>query len=272
MKKYRFLILRRFVQLGLLALYFMANYAGWKLLQGNLSSSLLLEKVPLSDPFATLQLFVAGGALGINVIIGAFIIFFIYAIFAGRAFCSFVCPLNIVTDFANFLHRKFGINRLKHNISLSKNVRYWMIALSLILSAIFGIAAFEAISPIGMLHREIIFGAGFGLAIVFAIFLFDLFGQSHGFCGHICPVGGFYSLVGRFSFIKVKYHDEKCTKCMECRVICPENQVLEIVGKGESGFIVSGECTRCGRCVEVCESDALDFSIKSFVLSQKDKK
>ena len=33
--------------------------------------------------------------------------------------------------------------------------------------------------------------------------------------------------------------------------------------------VLSGECTNCGRCVEVCDDDALNFSIKKF--SGKDK-
>lgn len=57
MKRFRFLALRRIIQIGLLCLYFLGNYAGIKILQGNLSSSLLFGTIPLSDPFAILQLF-----------------------------------------------------------------------------------------------------------------------------------------------------------------------------------------------------------------------
>lgn len=285
MKKYRFLILRRFIQISILLLFCMGYYAGlkvivdqgeqsliWKILQGNLSSSLVLETIPLSDPFAVLQLLAAGGALGISAIIGALIIFFFYAVFAGRAFCSYVCPLNIVTDAANYLNKKNGISKLKSNLSISRNTRYWLLTIALILSFVFGIAAFETISPIAMLHREIIFGAGFGIVLILAIFIFDLFILKHGFCGHICPIGGFYALISRFSLLKVKYNDSKCTQCMKCKIICPEKQVLDIISKGSDGVVVSGECTRCGRCIEVCDTNALSFSLRSFAQSQKDKK
>lgn len=43
MQKYRYLFLRRIVQIGLLALYVLGNYTSFKILQGNLSSSLVLE-------------------------------------------------------------------------------------------------------------------------------------------------------------------------------------------------------------------------------------
>ena len=80
------------------------------------------------------------------------------------------------------------------------------------------------------------------------------------FCGHICPLGAFYSLISRFAILKVKYDLESCTHCMECKKICPQKQVLGIIGK-ESGTINSGECTRCGRSIEVCGDNALSFNL-----------
>lgn len=272
MKRYRFLILRRVIQVSIMVLFFLANYIGLKILQGDLSAALLLEKLNLTDPFAMLQLFFAGGALDMKAIIGALIIFFAYAIFFGRIFCSYVCPMNMVTDSASFLNRKLGINKLKNNLSISRNIRYWIMIIALLLSFIFGVAAFESISPVAMLHREIVFGAGIGILVILAIFIFDLFVLKNGFCGHICPIGAFYSFTTRFSLLKVKYIDEKCTSCMKCKVVCPEMQVLDIVGKNYDGYVQSGECTRCGRCIEVCDTNALGFSIYNFAQTQKDTK
>ncbi|MCD8477509.1 MAG: 4Fe-4S binding protein [Sulfurospirillum sp.] len=39
---------------------------------------------------------------------------------------------------------------------------------------------------------------------------------------------------------------------------------MGIVSKS-SGTIVSGECTNCGRCVEVCESHALFFGVRNYI-------
>jgi ferredoxin-type protein NapH len=47
-----------------------------------------------------------------------------------------------------------------------------------------------------------------------------------------------------------------CSKCLD---ICPEKQVLHMVGE-KSGAVRSGECTNCGRCIEVCDESALKFS------------
>ncbi len=262
--KHRFLMMRRVVQLAILALYGVANWYGVTILTGNLSSSLFLGTIPLADPFALLQMLAAGAILGLNVIIGGLIIIAFYMIFGGRAFCSWVCPVNIITDSANWLRRVLYLEKIEKKMWLGRGVRYWIIGLSLVLSLISGVAAFEMVSPIGILHRGIVFGMGMGFAALLSIFLFDLFAVKNGWCGHLCPLGAFYALIGKLSIIRIKHNQARCTLCMKCKEICPEKQVLSIVGK-ESGAILFGECTNCGRCVEVCDDDALSFGVRNYI-------
>ena len=269
-KKYRFLIARRITQISVMVLYVIANVYGINFLTGNLSSSLLLNTVPLSDPYAVLQMAVAGAIISADILLGAFIISIFYFIVGGRAFCSWICPVNMITDLANYLRRKFGFNQIQKKQPASRNIRYWVIAISFVISFFMGIAAFELISPISMIHRGIIFGLGFGWATIVIIFLFDLFVLKNGWCGHIFPLGGFYSLVGRFSLIRVHHNADNCTACMKCKEVCPENQVLHMITK-TSIPVLSGECTNCGRCVEVCDDDALNFSIKNLKKENKNE-
>jgi ferredoxin-type protein NapH len=262
-KKYRYLILRRFTQLLILGLYLAGNYWGWKVLQGNLSSSRLFDTVPLADPYAVLQIFATGSIVAMDALIGALIIAAFYALVGGRAFCSWVCPVNIITDAANYLRRKFDLDRYEKKWWASRNIRYWVLGLSFILSFLLGTAAFEMVSPISITHRGIIFGLGFGWAMVLTIFLFDLFVLKNGWCGHICPLGGFYSIIGRYKIVRVEHIQLNCTLCMHCKEVCPEKEVLYMIGK-KSMQINMGECTLCGRCVEVCDDDALRFSLRDF--------
>jgi len=259
--KYRFLIARRIVQVSILLLYVAGNAYGWKILQGNLSSSKLFDVIPLADPYAVIQLFAAGTLLATDVIIGALIVLAFYSLIGGRAFCSWVCPINMVTDFANWLRVKSGLHKDEWQLRISRKARYWILGLSVVLSFIVAAPAFEFISPISMLHRGIIFGMGFGFVAVSAVFLFDLFVTKNGWCGHLCPLGGFYSLVTKPSAIRVRHDADKCTLCMNCKNVCPEKQVLWMVGK-ESLFITSGECINCARCIEVCNDDALNFGFR----------
>jgi ferredoxin-type protein NapH len=271
MIKYRYLILRRITQIGLMVLYVGASVWGWDILVGNLSSSKIFEVIPMSDPYAVLQMFAAGAIIATDVFLGALIALLFYLIIGGRAFCSWVCPVNMITDLANFLRRKLNINQVQKKQPASRNIRYWVMVLGVLLSFLLGVTAFEFISPIGMVHRGIIFGLGFGWAAIVVLFLFDLFILKNGWCGHLCPLGGFYSAVGKFSLIRVKHEEEKCTICMKCKEVCPESQVLWMVGK-ESVQVLSGECTNCGRCVEVCDDDALSFSIKKLIEEKQNEK
>jgi len=251
----KYLVLRRVVQIGLLFLYFAANAWGWKILSGDLSTSLLFGKIPLSDPCAVLQILATGVTLGVNVIVGALIISLFYGIVGGRAFCSWVCPVNMVTDLANWLRRKLLIDKTTRKTWLSRNLRYYMVVISLAVSAVVGLAAFEVLSPITILNRGVIFGFGSGVGLLVAIFLFDLFVAKNGWCGHICPLGGVHSIIGKRSLIRVKHDKDNCTLCMKCKDVCPEVQVLGMIGK-KSEFVSKAECTNCGRCVDVCDDEA----------------
>ena len=262
LKNYKYLILRRTVQISILFLFVASNVFGWKILTGNLSTAKVLDSFFLADPFAVVQITATGIIIGADVLFGALIVAVFYALIGGRAFCSWVCPLNIVTDSAYKL-RRLLFKGEKKILNINKKARYWVLVLSIILSAISGIAAFEFISPISILHRGIIFGIGTGWLVIVFIFFFDLLILERGWCGHLCPLGAFYSIIGRFNSVKIKHNVDNCTDCMKCFKVCPERQVLEIVTK-KSGFIKFGACTNCGKCIDVCEDNALKFSINNY--------
>lgn len=264
MTNVKYLILRRITQVTLLLLYFSANAYGWHILSGTLSSSSILGVIPLSDPFAVLQILASGVLLSFDVILGAIIIALFYGIIGGRAFCSWVCPVNMVTDAANWLRRKLYIDKIEKKVWMSRNIRYYMITLALIVSFVSGLAAFEIISPITILNRGVIFGFGAGAGLLVAIFLFDLFVLKNGWCGHICPLGGVHSIIGKYSLIRVTHNSDNCTLCMKCKDVCPETQVLNMIGK-RSEVVSMAECTNCGRCVDVCDDEALRFHIRNYL-------
>lgn len=260
MKSYRFLIFRRLVQFGIFFLFIAGNYWGWTVLRGNLSQAKLFEYIPLSDPLMIIQTLASGFVVGTDVLIGGAFILIFYGLFTGRAFCSWVCPVNPVADLANWINRKTKWAYPASKINIPKRARYYILLLALFLSVLLGYAAFEMVSPIGMFSRALIFGSGSGFAVIGVIFLADLFIRPYFFCSHLCPLGAFYAFAGRFHFIKVQHKVEACTQCNLCFAHCPEKQVLDIIGK-TSGPIKNPECTNCGRCIEVCDDNALKFKI-----------
>ncbi|MFQ7007654.1 MAG: quinol dehydrogenase ferredoxin subunit NapH [Parasutterella sp.] len=200
--------------------------------------------------------------------IGAGIILAVYWVVSGRSFCSWVCPMNLVTDFAFWCRKKLGINT--NVLSLSSGTRYVLLALALILSIVTGTAAFEAISPQGILWREIVYGGFLGLlSAVFGIFALDLAVTKRGWCGHLCPLGAFWALWGKIGLTKVKFDNDTCTRCGDCIKVCPEPQVINFKKAAEIGMYASGECTNCGKCVSICPENSLKFGIRLIKDSKK---
>jgi len=256
----KILTLRRIVQLTILLLFVGGANFGWNILRGNYSTAEVLGSFHLSDPYAVMQILASGFIPNIEVFIGLLIVTVFYFLLRGRVFCSWVCPLNIITDSASYLRRKLHITPLISSKQVSRNIRFYVLFLGLLLSAIFGISAFEIINPISMLHRAIIFGSLYGLSVVALIFFFDLVILKHGWCGYFCPIGAFYSILGNFGIFKVYHIQENCTNCMKCKVVCPEVEILDIIGIN-SGSINKGACTNCGRCIDVCDDNSLNFKI-----------
>jgi ferredoxin-type protein NapH len=261
---YKWLLLRRFTQLGILALFLLGPWAGIWIVKGNLASSLTLDVLPLTDPYLLLQSFFAGHVLETTAVIGAIIVIGFYLLVGGRAYCSWVCPINIVTDAAGFLRDRL---HLKGGTHFSRQVRYWILGMSLVLSVVTGTMAWELINPVSLVQRGIIFGLVSTWFIVAAIFLFDLFISRQGWCGHLCPVGAFYSILGIPSGVRVSaVNRSNCDDCMDCFMVCPENQVIRPALKGEADnigpVIMSPNCTNCGRCIDVCAKEVFKFSLR----------
>lgn len=262
----KWLVLRRASQLFFLALFLTGPLFGLWVAKGTLASSLTLGLLPLTDPLFALQALLAHHSLEGKAILGAVIVLTIYALIGGRMYCSWVCPVNLVTDAAAWLRVRLN---LPEGVTFSRSSRLWILGAVLVVSAVTGTVAWEFVNPVTIIHRGLVFGAfyGFGLAwaVVVALFLFDLAVSSRGWCSHLCPVGAFYALVGARSLLRVSaVRREACDDCLDCYKACPEAQVISPALKGASRgngpVILSGDCTNCGRCVDVCPEQVFEFA------------
>ncbi|MBI5718890.1 MAG: quinol dehydrogenase ferredoxin subunit NapH [Burkholderiales bacterium] len=263
----RWLLARRATQAGILLLFLAGPWFGLWIVKGNLASSLTLGVLPLTDPYVLLQSLVAGLSSRhvplASAFIGAAIVLGFYLLVGGRVYCSWVCPVNPVTDFAAWLRRRMG---LRSGAVLSRQMRFWLLAMTLVVAALSGSIAWELVNPVSMMHRGLIFGFGAGAAVIAAIFFFDLFVAPRGWCGHLCPVGAFYSLPARWSPLRVlAARREACNDCADCYAVCPEPLVIKPALKAVDGagpVITSAQCTNCARCIDVCSKDVFEFGLR----------
>lgn len=257
----KWLLARRFSQLSILSLFMLGPWLDIWLVKGNLNSSLILDTLPLTDPFVFLQSLLAGHVPETAAITGALIVLVFYLLVGGRVYCSWVCPVNIITDTAHWLRERLGVSGASR---LSRNTRYWLLGASLVLALTTGSIVWETVNPVSMVHRGLIFGMGMAWVVIAAVFVLDFIVSRRGWCSHLCPVGAFYSLLGTHSVIRIRADArDNCNDCMDCFIVCPEQQVirpaLKGADKGIGPVITSANCTNCGRCIDVCSKQVFHF-------------
>ena len=265
-RRYRWTLLRRATELLVLICFTGTARWGWEvfgkpLLVGDLSSSRILGVIPLDDPLALFERLCAGIIPTASAAVGALLITLFYGLLGSRTFCGWVCPMNFVVETAAWLRRK--LNLPADAVRLPRLTRYATLAGVLLASILTGSAAFEAVSPQAFLWRDIIFGTGLSaLSAVLTVFALELGLMKDGWCGHLCPLGAFWSLAGRASprpILQIAFIDEHCTRCADCLKVCPEKQIIRFKELAQTGRIPSGDCLNCGRCIEICSETAFSF-------------
>jgi ferredoxin-type protein NapH len=169
--------------------------------------------------------------------------------------------VNVVTDSASWLRRRL---RIPSGRAPRGGLRYALLGAVLVASALTGIAVWESVNPVSLTQRALIFGGSVAWGAVAAVFLFDLLVAPRGWCGHVCPVGAAYALIGSKSLLRVSArHASRCNDCADCYAVCPEPQVIVMPLKGKAGHgpvITDRACTNCGRCIDVCGPNVFTFT------------
>ncbi len=265
----RWLLLRRASQLLVLSLFLSGPWFGLWIAKGNLASSLTFDLLPLSDPFVLLQSLAAGFMPALSGLLGAALVLVAYNLIGGRVFCAWVCPVNAVTDSAAWLRRRLAI---KTGRVPDAATRYWLLGAVFGLAALSGSLVWETVNPVHLMQRSLIQGLAGALAggmtmtlsVLLLVFLYDLLVASRGWCGHLCPMGAFYGLLGPKGLLRVAASQRAaCNDCMDCFAVCPEPQVIRPALKQDgqvSPVILDRDCTACGRCIDVCAKNVFNFT------------
>ncbi len=214
----------------------------------------------LSDPLAALGQMAAGRTLYWPFLVTALIPVVLTALF-GRFFCGWICPATFIyelnSNFASWL-RWAGFK--PGNRHFDKRIKYAVLALGVIGSAVTGSVLVAAVYPPAIIGREIYYvialgGFGAGMVFFLATLGFDLLVARRGFCRYLCPGGALYSLLGRYRVVRIRRIVENCNDCAKCNAICEFG--LDPLGDG-----FGQECNNCSACIAVCPTDALTFTIR----------
>jgi ferredoxin-type protein NapH len=251
--------------------FFISYHVDVQLLEGTMNGSRLLG-FHLIDLFTAIETWTATHAIHTNMIIGSATILVFYLLVGGKSFCAWACPYGILSEIGEHIHQKLVSKRVIKERKWNPNIRFAFWAVFLGVTFIDGFLVFEIINPIGILSRFIVYGWSLAIVWVLVILLFEIFYSRRMWCKYICPVGTTYNLLGWVSATKVQWDMDKCDHCGACLDACFENHVIEFVKpkydkerkeKGKTKqIVINGDCTLCGRCFDVCHTDAYNYTFR----------
>jgi len=274
-KKFSYRMKRWILVISIHLLFFLSFFIDLQMLEGTLSGSRFLG-FHMIDPYMTLEVFLATYHIPINMIIGTTTIVIVYLLMGGRSYCAWVCPYGILSEIGEKWHNTLVNKKIIKSRKFDHRVRHIFWAIFLLLSFTSGYLVFETFNVVGILSRMIAYGWSVALIWVVVVFIMEVFFSRRAWCTYICPIGTTYGYIGKVSALRIQWNDN-CDSCMVCHDVCFENQVLEITKakhkkqiseKGiKTAYITGADCTLCGRCIDVCHADALnfDFRLKSLV-------
>ena len=277
-KGFPFTVVRHVVQVVMLLIFLVPLFvAGWGLFggmvggdnaiptpagfpfYGTLSSSSLFG-ITLLDPFAVLQTIAAAKTFSLDWLIGLLPLLVVYGLIRGRAFCGWICPVNLLLEAVDWLRKKLNI-KVQETV-LPRHVKVYVALGVLVLSALLSFPVFEVLSPISFINKGLVLGSLVGGVTLLAVIVVELFWGHRVWCRSICPLGGFYEVVGKVGLVNVHMDHDACIGCKKCQKACLcDPEILDAAIAGEDTIVRAGDCMVCGRCIESCPTKALSLKI-----------
>ena len=205
----------------------------------------------------------------------------------GRIYCSVICPLGVFQDLMARLRRK------KNKYSYSKEVRWlrYPMLLVFVIAGVAGIGSlFQLLAPYSSYGRiatmifQPVWKVGNNLLamaaehydsyafysidtwmrslpvfIIAAVTLVVLFVLAwlggRTYCNTVCPVGTILSFFARFSWLKIRFDEDKCKNCSLCSKNCKAACI-----DFKTHTVDYSRCVVCGNCIDSCKFGALKYS------------
>ena len=235
-----------------------------QLVEGALTASRFVG-FHMADLNAALQVSLAHKHVVVNLVIGTITVGILWWLVGGRSFCSWACPYHLVSEWAEMLHIWLAGKGWIKDLPLDRRMRSVLYVIFALLALVTGYTVFESISPVGILSRALIYGAGVAMTWVVVLLLIEVFLVRRFWCRYVCPIGMTYGLVGAASPVVVEYTLPECLHEGECRKVCLVPHVLEMTKKNRAedvALTLGADCTRCGMCIEACPTGALNFKLR----------
>lgn len=219
-----------------------------------------------------------------------FIAVLLLTFLSGRTYCSFFCPLGAGQDLFSRIgglikkkFKRFGFKK-PHTI-----IRYSLLVASVIVIFIWGIYMLTLLDPYsifgrfttyfikpvvilinnfaaGILHKFDVYTLdhitlkgfqllSYSVPAAFFILIGGLsFTKGRLYCNMICPVGTLLGLLSKVSFLRIRFDEDKCTRCGRCSLGCKSSCIDFLHYK-----VDVSRCVDCYNCINLCTEDALSY-------------
>ncbi|MDX9903058.1 MAG: 4Fe-4S binding protein [Bacteroidales bacterium] len=232
-----------------------------------------------------LKFFVAGVAAATG-----FIVVIILTLITGRTYCSFLCPLGILQDVISrvggLVKRRFRRYGYKKPYTW---LRYFILVLTAGILVLGGVYVLTILDPYSIFGR---FMTYFGQPVVllvnnllatllgkfdiYTLYRVDIvayelaayiipvaflvlvgllaFRYGRLYCNTVCPVGTFLGLLSKLSIFRIRFEEEKCTRCGRCAMAC-KSSCIDFLNK----HIDVSRCVNCFNCIDSCSENAMSY-------------
>lgn len=232
-----------------------------------------------------------------------FIVVLVLTLLTGRTYCSFLCPLGVFQDVISraggLIKKRFRRYGYKKPWSI---LRYFILIMTAVIMVPGGVYVLTILDPFSIFGRIMTFfikpvllllnnmGASLlGRIDVFTLYNVDIksfevvaylvpaafllligfLSLSYGrlYCNTVCPVGTLLGLAGKVSLFRIRFHDEKCTRCGRCAAVC-KSSCIDFLNKK----VDLSRCVACFNCIDACKDDGMSYGIVKYEKKRKEEK
>lgn len=168
------------------------------------------------------------------------------AVFFGRIYCGYVCPMNTVMLPVDWLARKLKRKPLKTPSWLSSGKVSWLALLGSLALMVLARRVLQANIPILIIW------------LVIAAIM-TLFYQPAVFHNLLCPFAPLQKWFGQRALFSERVEQSKCIGCKRCEGVCPSQAIL-VEPLQRKAAVDTGLCFQCRNCVEACPVEAIRYA------------
>lgn len=222
---------------------------------------------PITIYYLSPYLIILGATEGI--ITGSFMVFigmFITALFFGRGFCGWICPVGGLQDCMTLVSdRKTKGGRL--NL-----IKYFLWVPWIAIIVLLGLKSGGFNKP------DFLYQTTYGIsiaepgayiiyyAVLLLIVILSLKAGKRAFCHYVCWMAPFMIIGTKIKeylnipSLQLKADGSKCISCKQCTKKCPMS--LDVEEMAKKGSMKNTECILCGECVDVCPKAVIKYGIR----------